>query len=259
MIVSRVIGVAAFCAACVLVSGAPQASGPTPYGAYNWSGLYIGGHVGYSWTGVSWIDAGENSGALNSPAGTGGQITDHDLNGWTGGGHLGLQHQWANWVLGAEVSLSGGRLDQTAVSDLSPFDDVHKTSIGSLFLATARLGYAWDRWLTYVKGGYASADVKLSWTDDLVPPDSDQRWRSSKRHNGWTLGAGFEYAVRPDVIIGIEYTYVDLGGETHTNLGQFGAPPPLVSVDADPDALHSVWARLSFKLGRDAPAAAPLK
>jgi hypothetical protein len=104
---------------------------------YDWSGVY----VGYS---------------------DGEDRLRHELDdGSLAGGHLGFNHQFGRWVGGAEVSLS----DSDVASNEDDFGA--KTEIDKLFLATVRLGYAWDRSLAYVKGGYASADLKLAVDEDV--------------------------------------------------------------------------------------------
>jgi hypothetical protein len=64
--------------------------------------------------------------------------------------------------------------------------------------------------------------------------------------------------VRPNLIIGVEYNYVDLGSKTHkgTAVGEFADFDfnPEYAMKVDPEAMHTVFARLSIKLG-DAPAA----
>jgi outer membrane immunogenic protein len=182
---------------------------------YNWSGAYVGAHLGTAWGDVEWI---------------GGEIS-HEVEGTQWGGHLGFNQQFGRWVGGVEVSLSEGDVE-------SGDDDGLKTEIDSLFLATVRLGYAFDRSLVYVKGGYASADVKLADEDvDLV----------SERQAGLTLGAGFEYALKNNLTFGLEYNRVDLGSATHV---AFDGDP----VRVEPDVLHVAMARLSLKFGEETAA-----
>ena len=85
----------------------------------NWSGLYFGGHGGWAWSDATWQ-------FTNSPyVTTGGAVPANtpvgfDLDGFIGGGQIGLQHQFGNWVLGAELSMSGGDLDQQRKSPFYP-------------------------------------------------------------------------------------------------------------------------------------------
>ncbi len=45
-------------------------------------------------------------------------------------------------------------------------DDNFATRIQSLFLGTARVGYAWNNVLLYAKGGYAAGEVKVAVVDN---------------------------------------------------------------------------------------------
>jgi len=224
--------------------------GSTDAFAYDWSGLYIGAHV------------------LPTLA--------DDADGAIAGGHLGFNHQFAPWVIGLEASLSDGDLDsrQTSALPASFLGNPNVRLSGAalttsydlegLFLATGRLGYAWDRGLAYLKGGYAS--VTLASTQFAsgtaivdtragpIPLPFEAAGRTSERHHGWTLGAGFEYALTTHILFGLEYNFIDLGSQTHHGLAAVvvaGEPldPIRLSALLDPDGVHTLWARLSFKFG----------
>jgi outer membrane immunogenic protein len=206
---------------------------------FNWSGVYVGGHLGAAWGDVEW------SGPDITRFVEGGGVS-HEMDGTLAGGHLGFNHQFGRWVGGAEVSLSGGDVEGSSVNELTFGDSsaLTRTEIDSLFLATVRLGYAWDRSLAYVKGGYASADVKLrgAW--------EDFDFSSSERHAGFTVGAGFEYALTNRVILGLEYNRVDLGSATHVGfLSDNDDIVDAIPVRVEPDVLHVAMARLSLKFG----------
>jgi outer membrane immunogenic protein len=201
---------------------------------YNWSGVYVGAHVGTAWGDVDW-SAGEDG-------------VSHELDdGSLAGGHLGFNHQFGRWVGGAEVSLSGGDVEGSSENELrfGLGEVATKTEIDSLFLATVRLGYAFDRTLAYVKGGYASAEVKLSGAGE-----DDLGFSSSERQAGFTIGGGIEYALTKGVIFGLEYNRVDLGNATHVGFATVGGDPVTdVPVRVEPDVLHVAMARLSLKFG----------
>lgn len=73
-----------------------------------------------------------------------------------------------------------------------------------------RLGYAFDRFLPYITGGVAWANVNYDeyYTDNLTYADS---YSYSKTKFGWTLGGGAEYAFTNNWSAKIEYLYADLG------------------------------------------------
>ncbi len=60
---------------------------------------------------------------------------------------------------------------------------------------------------------------------------------------------------RPTSSSEFEYNWIDLDAKTHIGTDSVGFAPYNVRVDPD---IYTVTARLSFKFGRDAPAA-PLK
>jgi outer membrane immunogenic protein len=112
------------------------------------------------------------------------------------------------------------------------------------------LGYAFDRTLAYVKGGYASAEVNLRAAGEIDTADVGAS--SSERHAGFTIGGGIEYALTKGVVFGLEYNRVDLGNTTHVAFATVdGDPATAVPVRVEPDVLHVAMARLSLKFGDD--------
>jgi outer membrane immunogenic protein len=213
---------------------------------YNWSGIYVGGNLGGVWNDVEW------SGPAITQFVQGGRVS-HEVDGWLAGGHLGFNQQFGRWVGGVEVSLSEGEVEGSSVNEIFGSDVATKTEIDSLFLATVRLGYAFDRTLAYVKAGYASADVNLRGAGELGP--ADVAFSSSERQAGFTLGGGFEYAFTNRVIFGLEYNRVDLGSATHVGFATVNDDfVDAVPVRVEPDVLHVAMARLSLKFGDEAVA-----
>jgi outer membrane immunogenic protein len=213
---------------------------------FDWSGVYVGGHLGAAWGDVDW------SGPAVATYVRGAGIS-HELDeGSLAGAHLGFNHQFGRWVGGAEVALSGGDVEGSSVNRLTigTTDIATQTEIDSLFLATVRLGYAFDRTLAYVKGGYASAEVNLRAAGEIDTADVGAS--SSERHAGFTIGGGIEYALTKGVVFGLEYNRVDLGNTTHVAFATVdGDPATAVPVRVEPDVLHVAMARLSLKFGDD--------
>jgi outer membrane immunogenic protein len=208
------------------------------YAPFSWTGFYIGIHAGGASSDLDW--------ALDYPFGSPPASSTFSESTAIAGGHLGLQRQFGNWVLGAELSLSAGFRTQTRENvDLFGGANVGqlRADIDWLLLGTGRIGYAWDRWQGYVKGGYAGAMINLS-TDDNVPPDF---LSSSERvHHGWTVGGGLEYAVVAGLVFGIEYNYVNLGEQDTVPVVGAGAGTQ-TTYDVD-TTIHTITARLSAKL-----------
>ena len=214
---------------------------------FNWSGVYIGGGAGYAWgDGLTDMFV---SGVFN-------QRGTPDLNGGIWGGHIGLNYQMGALVVGAEAQWLSG-LEGSEITPFIPFAVNVRTTVDvhSLQLFKGRLGYAWDRWLPYVTGGYATGQVTSRFVDLFGPGTNTVT--DKQRHGGWVLGAGVDYALTKNVILGVEYLHIDLEDTIHAGFNNFAAPVPPRNhrVDADADV---IMARLSFKFS-DERRYAPLK
>ena len=80
------------------------------------------------------------------------------------GFHAGAQWQWGAWVLGAEAALSGCFDECRSASGVvsTPANTFFQHKITNLFTVGPRLGYAWDRFMIFATGGYASANLKTA-------------------------------------------------------------------------------------------------
>ncbi len=218
---------------------------PAPLIAH-WAGFYAGGEVGGAWSRFDWSATNGNYFNTVGPILLGTAFDQSAKGSVIGGGFLGYNFQSGPWVYGIEFSGTASGLAVTNVSPYFPATDTYTSKIKWLATATGRVGYAWDRWLVYVKGGWAGADVQFTIYDSaaLVRADTDT-WA-----NGWTVGIGADYMLTDRVALGVVYDYADLsvGGATVTcpNCGTgvgFGTPV----VDGH-IRLQSVMARLSVKL-----------
>jgi outer membrane immunogenic protein len=205
------------------------------YFGYDWSGFYLGGHAGVAFTASEWSILGPG-------------LLEHSASGFAGGAQIGLQKQWANIVAGIEVSYTGLDGDITSHTSFLGTPVTRSSDVSNLLLVTGRLGYAQDNMLAYVKAGYATADVEFGFR----LPGTATAGSSSDREDGWTAGVGFEYAIRDNIILGIEYNYVRLKVDDRVL-----APTTIVTDNGGID-LQSILARISFKFGAR-PEAAALK
>ncbi|ALK08633.1 outer membrane protein [Blastochloris viridis] len=180
---------------------------PTAY-AFNWTGFYLGGNVGYGWGTNDWTAPSWSAGKLNT-----------DFDGFVGGGQLGFNYQMGNIVLGLQGDISGSNLEGKVYG----FDGEElKNEATWLASITARVGYAVDRALFYVKGGAAWTDLDSTFVDG-----AGDVWKKSKTRDGWTVGAGVEYAFAPNWTTFVEYDYYDFGNKNT----EFGGD--LYKVDTD--------------------------
>ena len=81
---------------------------------------------------------------------------------------------------------------------------------------TGRVGYAWDRFLRYVKGVVAWEGDDHSYTDGVTTGTV------SATRNGWTIGVGGEYAFTNFLSGFVEYNYYDFGSRDLTFVDNFG-------------------------------------
>jgi outer membrane immunogenic protein len=172
-----------------------------PAPIFTWTGFYVGGQIGYAW-GTSNTNLGDNFGDYTSFS------TNSD--GAVGGGHVGYNMQFNQFVIGLEGDVDGSAINNSIYRD--PFIG------GVLFIPTnvgvsyglqasirGRIGYAWDRVLLYATGGVAFARIN---GDIYTPFGYDS---TSNLRTGWTLGAGLEYAVSNNWSLRAEYRYAQFG------------------------------------------------
>ncbi|ABD09243.1 outer membrane protein [Rhodopseudomonas palustris HaA2] len=172
---------------------APVYAPPAPI--YNWTGFYIGGHIGGAF-------AGDNSIGTGVTAGSDGKFL--------GGVQVGYDWQFApSWVLGVEGQYSWLSGTNDAVSFTVPGvagTYTYADNQRGLASVTGRLGYTWGPALLYVKGGWAYADYTSSLTLSGVGTVS-----STSSQDGYTVGGGLEYLFAQNWSGKIEYQYYDFG------------------------------------------------
>jgi len=189
---------------------APPLPLPLPF---TWTGCYAGGNIAGGWgnkdltdtTGVVAASSGFASASLSTA-------------GYMLGGQIGCDYQFvSNWVLGIEGAASGGSIGESTnvAQPLGiPGDSAtFKETTDFLSGATARLGYAWDRWLWYIKGGAAWAGDKYSAFGVFLGTPYD--FEGLETRLGWTVGAGVEWALWDDWSLKLEYDYY---GFAHRNV-----------------------------------------
>ena len=153
-----------------------------------WTGFYVGGAVGGTWSAVDWANVNLT-----------GERVNNDASGFIGGGQVGYNQQFGNLVIGAEATLSGTTLSDDFRST-KPAAWTYSTDINTMATVTGRLGFAANQWLVYAKAGWAGGHVDVSGRN-AVDSFSLGDWR-----NGWTMGAGLEYKMTRNIGLGIEYS-----------------------------------------------------
>jgi len=210
------------CAADMPMKAAPMVA---PVAAYNWTGFYVGGNVGYGWgtnTGNGYTSTGGPPG-FGIPAffAAGGNVLPGVTpTGIIGGVQIGYDWQVSPiWVLGVVTDLqaSGMKASGTGAASIGAFGGITESNSAQInWFGTVRgkVGYAANNVLVYGTGGFAYGQVSANTAfNDPTAGGGPLAWAgsSSVTRVGWTLGGGVEYALSSNWTIGAEYLYVDLG------------------------------------------------
>ena len=139
-----------------------------------------------------------------------------------GGAFAGIQagynYQFSqNFVIGLEADLQLSKFAKTfdcaagysggSCYDNSSYGEHDMRSFGT---ARVRLGYAMDKMLFFVTGGYAAAHIKYGAYDYL--PDNSKS--ASKTVSGYALGGGVEYAISANWSVKAEYLHLGFSRKT---------------------------------------------
>jgi outer membrane immunogenic protein len=172
---------------------------PPPMYIYSWTGCYIGGNVGGLWARKEWFDHDPGSITFGQSDGT------HDPSGFIGGFQGGCDYQFAGgFVIGIAGDYDWANASASNASILFPGFTNH-TRVNSLASVTGRIGYAWDRFLGYVKGGGAWERDEHDYSNGALIGTA------ATTRSGWTVGIGGEYAFTNWLTGFAEYDYYDFG------------------------------------------------
>jgi len=180
----------------------PAYKAPPAYGAYNWTGFYLGINGGGGWGHSTWDTTG-----------------GFDLSGGLLGLTAGYNWQTGPWVFGLE-----GDVDWSNIKGTTTVACAAGCQTANWWLSTVRgrVGYAIDRFMPYVTGGLALGDIRAS-----TPGFAGNNTTNA----GWTVGAGVEVAIANNWSAKAEYLYVDLG-KNNCGLACGAAPIDNVSFTA---------------------------
>ncbi len=126
---------------------------PPPPPAFTWTGVYIGGQVGYGW-GTSNVY--NETDAVTEP-----NLTQSGI---VGGAHIGYNYQVSQFVFGLEGDVNGSSESNSQFN--APVEyGIRKNVDASI---RGRIGYAFDRVLIYATGGGAYGDFHTTYNDGIV-------------------------------------------------------------------------------------------
>jgi outer membrane immunogenic protein len=166
-----------------LPAKAPSWFSPVP--VHNWTGLYVGAHLGAIGGNFT------NTPLIMGPTGDGGSVM--------GGVQIGYNWQVNQLVFGVEADTSAISVKASGTS--GSFEEDWLTTV------RGRLGYAWDRYLAYLTLGVGFTNV----TATAVGSGS-----TSKVQSGLAIGVGLEAVLwSPQWTGRAEYLYVDVPKDTY--------------------------------------------
>jgi outer membrane immunogenic protein len=231
--------------AAMMLGGAAQAADmpvkappPPPPVMYNWTGFYIGGHVGGAWAdrnGHDRFDGTTNCVDFDAIV----CFDDHDFGRNRGrliaGGQVGFNYQVNQWVWGVEGQISAVFNDNDNNDDCGfatmgdfPRESMFRCRNRGDWIATiaARLGVTFGQtgnWLLYVKGGGAFADSRFGLRlrddcaavfDTVICNPNNFAFNNNNNDNtrtGWMVGVGLEYGAWGNWSWKLEYNFMDFG------------------------------------------------
>jgi outer membrane immunogenic protein len=209
----------------------PRAVAPA---GFDWSGIYIGGHIGGGWATNDISDPGLGiiGGLLGVPP-----VQTVDSSGFLGGVQAGWNYQIGRLVLGTEVDFSWADVNGTNTANFAagiggPGTGISRTLTADtdwIGTSTVRLGYAHDRWMFYSKAGAAFAHTNYTSTWNTFGPGAPGvlfTGAGDKTNVGWTVGVGAEWAFWNNVSAKIEYDFMDFGSKTVTLNGVIAPGTP---------------------------------
>ena len=182
---------------------------------YNWTGGYIGAHIGGVWGDVDVKDD-IKDGVLPGPFG-------YSVDGVFGGGTAGYNLQFDNFVIGIEGDL--GFIDPNGSGIIPSSNPIYHQDItldsGLYGDITGRLGVTFDGLLIYAKGGFAFFDgeAKQATTKPGYAPTGTDTF------SGWTLGGGAEYFLTRSISLKAEYLHFEFGTQRAYQTTTVADPP----------------------------------
>jgi high affinity Mn2+ porin len=217
------------------------------YPYFDWSGFYLGGHVGYA-RGNARVTLNDPNPPPSPDAGSGDNsvtLAPAGLMNWrspfgslTGGVQLGYNYVLpSRMLIGFEADasflnyLSGDDLAWTRLSTSAEFAE----KVDYMGTARVRLGQTVGHWLVYATGGFAWSLGRYL-ANPGVTDDTDKLLHL---HKGWAAGAGLETAIAREWILRLEYLY--------RNFGEAGVLFPSGVLAQSAYDVHSLRLGLNYK------------
>jgi high affinity Mn2+ porin len=195
---------------------------------YDWTGFYVGGHLGYAWGNSNWTAASPGSSASGSLNFSQGFDSFNESGSWLEGLQFGYNRTLQNRiVLGVEADVSFPTYQNLSGVSIGSSTPLSSPALGAASYTDslidsgtvrARIGYASGSWLFYATGGFA-------WTFDQLTLSQVATGESAQKlmfRLGWAAGAGAEFPISGHWTGRVEYLYTDYGNTSPNSslLGQ---------------------------------------
>ena len=191
---------------------------PAP-AAWDWTGVYFEGHVGYGWGNKKMFDI--------FPFPDGEVDADKAIGGALGGVQAGYRHQFGRLVVGIQGDYSWSGVGAGHFNCFTFGNQVCDAKTQWFSTLTGSIGgLITPQALLYVKGGGAAvrdefSDLALSAaTRAGVNSSPGVPFEANETRLGWTAGIGFEYLITHNWSAFAEYDYMNFGDRTTTFVGQ---------------------------------------
>src|SRR5262249_58142190 len=114
---------------------------------------------------------------------------------------------------GIEGSISAADFDRSFASPYFPATDVWSSRLTWLTTVTGRVGYGFDNWLPYVKGGFAAGNVETS----IQTAPFGVISQGSAADSDWELGGRVRFNVAAPIFLrpGLQDHGAALGHQLH--------------------------------------------
>ncbi len=165
---------------------------------FDWTGLYIGAHAGFS--------RGSSTAVLADPATS---TSSNSFSGMIGGVQAGYNYQLPSGMLlgmEADMTFPNYLTSNSVVSSLATARSDVTEQWDYVGTARGRVGYVAGPWLVYATGGLAWAGERFLNTPAI---GSDEKTLHTRL--GWAAGGGVEYAFAPHWSLRLEYLYSQFG------------------------------------------------
>src|SRR5262245_16428926 len=207
----------------------PLKAPPARASSFDWTGFYVGGHVGYA-RGNARVNLADDD------------VTNfsHRFGSLIGGLQGGYNYVLpSRLLLGIEADMSFPNYlsaDEVAWFRTTPDTDIAE-KIEFMSTVRGRLGYAFDHWMVYATGGFAWSLGRFLQTPGAV----DDIDKTLHLHTGWAAGTGAEFAITANWIARLEYLYA--------NFGHADVLFPSGTTAGSAYDVHMIRGGLNYKLG----------